>query len=119
MARKEVKVNLSFDYMFRDKKVAHVELLSNLEVKCERYSTDVLDNPLPQGETAEKLLEMFEDRCFPRTRANADELVKRLGLEVYDPIGIVRKTHGIQFDDFYWIRFEGEDITWEDVKIRD
>ena len=37
----------------------------------------------------------------------------------YNPWEIVKKTHGVMFEDFIWVRFEGEALVWEDVKIRD
>ncbi len=37
--------------------------------------------------------------------------------ESYNPWEIVRKTHGFLWDDYMWIRFEGETLTWEDVNL--
>lgn len=44
------------------------------------------------------------------------ELLRLGGLSFYDPYQIVQKTHGVMVDDCYWIRFDGENLTWEDVK---
>lgn len=39
-------------------------------------------------------------------------------MENNNPWEWVRISHGVMFDDFLWIRFPGENLTWEDVKIR-
>lgn len=45
-------------------------------------------------------------------------LLKLVGLDCYDPFQIVKITHGAMVDDVFWIRFEGEDLTWNDVNPR-
>ena len=70
--------------------------------------------------TYKDLEEFFEDRCFPRERQNAKELLKGIGLDYYDPEAICRKTHGMQFDDFMWMQFSDEpQVKYSDIKIRD
>ena len=41
--------------------------------------------------------------------------LKKLGLAYYDPLGIVKKTHGVSYNDFLWIQFSGEHLMWKDV----
>ncbi|HIX11062.1 MAG TPA: hypothetical protein H9739_05700 [Candidatus Agathobaculum pullistercoris] len=55
--------------------------------------------------TAERLKRFFVDRCFPSTRQNAGELLKALGLSLYQPKLICRKTHGVAAHDHFWIRY--------------
>lgn len=61
--------------------------------------------------------QFFEERCFEECNASKDIFLKDLGLESYNPWDIVRKTHGFLWDDYMWIRFEGEKLTWEDVNL--
>lgn len=65
--------------------------------------------------TIEYLNEKLEERCFPRTQDGAGETLKRIGLTQYNPLDIVRITHGRLWKDHFWIRFKGEDLKWEDV----
>lgn len=113
------KINLEFDYMLKNEVVAHVVVKEGGEITCERFTKDVMDNPLPFGNTGESLSFFFESRCFPSTRGNADELLRLLELKHYVPLAIVKKTRGLQNDDFYWVRFKGDTATWDDIKIRD
>ncbi|MBF8984878.1 hypothetical protein IZY60_15155 [Lutibacter sp. B2] len=113
------KINLEFDYMQKGKVVAHVVVKAGGEITCDLYTDDVMDNPLPFGNTGESLSHFFETRCFPQTRGNAAELLELLELKHYNPIAIVKKTRGLQNDDFYWIRFTDDTATWNEIKLRD
>ena len=62
--------------------------------------------------------EFISTRCFPYERGNRKALLKIWGLDEYDPMAIVRKTHGVMNDDFLWLLFEGETLTFEDVRMR-
>ena len=103
------------------------ELVSEIHIKNGRVTfenRDYLPIWLPFGvktsATIDDLEEFYEERCFPRERANCKELVRRLGLDCYEPELICRKTHGLQFDDFIWLQFSDEpQVKWNDIKLRD
>ena len=62
--------------------------------------------------------ECIKLRCFPEDRKNSDDLLKTLGLDYYDPWEIVKKTHGLMYNDYSWFKFEGESIEYDNIKIR-
>lgn len=113
--------SIEFDYMFRNNKVAHVKYDKETgKVEQEVYGKAIFDRPIPRLKpTAMDLLAFFEDRCFPRTRFNCDQLLEDLGLPVYSPYHICLKTRGRQWDDFYWIKFKGDTATFDEIKLRD
>lgn len=45
----------------------------------------------------------LEDRCFPRTRDHAKEILKEMNLPFYDPLLIIEKTQGYMEGDHQWI----------------
>ena len=114
--------NYSFKTYWRDTLTCEV-WVKNGEVTFKNY----VDNPImiPFGVSTEANLddleEFFEERCFPRERANCKELLRDLGLDCYEPELICRKLHGLQFDDFMWIKFDNdpESLCWNDIKLRD
>ena len=114
---------LKFQYMYKDIVAADVVVdYRNKQVSCVNYTEDITLRPF--GTVTELSMRDFErlleNRCFPRERRNCKQLLADLGLEYYTPLGIVRKTHGRQLEDFSWIRFEGEDLDYErDIKLRD
>ncbi len=40
------------------------------------------------------------------------------GVNGYNPYELCLKTHGVNTDDFSWIKWKGETLTWDDVKVR-
>lgn len=81
------------------------------------------DHPLKQlfaekKMTRYQLNQILELRCWERGRADINDLLKNIGLTEYNPQEIVRKTHGVSFNDFIWIRFPGEKLTSKDVLVR-
>jgi hypothetical protein len=102
-------------------------IISEIEVKgtCVsfvNYTDNIIFLPFGVDTVADikRLDRFYEDRCFPRERANCKEILNRLGLDCYEPELICRKTHGLQFDDFIWLQFSDEEqVCWEDIKMRD
>ncbi|MNC54956.1 hypothetical protein D3C75_1044590 [compost metagenome] len=64
------------------------------------------------------VLDYFETRCFPRNRHHANKILQSMGLSEYVPTEIVKQTHGVMYEDYVWIRFEGENLTCVDVHPR-
>ena len=85
-----------------------------------KYTDDWLLWPFSRKDivTYRMFLGFLESRCPERNRDNIKELLDNWGLVEFDPLGIVRKTHGLMFDDWTWIRFEGEEITYDEIKVR-
>lgn len=113
---------LKFQYLCRDTVVADV-VVDHKEhnVHCVNYTDDVTLKPfgVNSNPSVADAAEFFESRCFPRERRNCEQLLADLGLDSYNPLDIVRKTHGRQLEDYCWIKFEGEDLEYErDIKLR-
>lgn len=58
----------------------------------------------------------FERRVWSRHRPDSDELLNNLSLINFNPLDIVKITHGRLTSDNFWIKFEGEDLSYKDVK---
>lgn len=114
-----------FDYMFKDKVCTSVTIQTcngKQTVSIKNYTDDLVDRlfGINENPTIEDLNKALEERCFPRTRYNCKEVLKHLDLPFYDPMMIIRKTHGVFFDDFMWIRFEDEpNLKWKDVRCKE
>ena len=110
--------DIKFDVMFKDEKVASITVKDNT-VHALTYTDIRYKQPFNKIVSLEYIERFLEDRCIPRNRQNINELLVNLGLENYDVIEILQKTHGVSFDDFCWIKFENEDLNWKDVKVRE
>ena len=64
------------------------------------------------------MAEILEGRCWLRNRDNIDDLLKACGLKAYDVMGIIKVTHGRMYNDQMWIRFEGEELSYNDISLR-
>ena len=69
--------------------------------------------------TRHQLNEILRLRCFEEGRTDTPEKLRALGLKEYNPQMIVRKTHGVSYNDYLWFRFPGENLRAEDVLVRD
>ena len=47
--------------------------------------------------------DFLEERCFPRTRDHAKEILREMELPFYDPLLIIEKTEGRMAGDHQWI----------------
>lgn len=62
--------------------------------------------------------EILKTRCWDPGRPDIKELLAARGLKKYVPLDIVKKTHGVSWNDYLWIKFPGEDLKAEDVLVR-
>jgi putative transcriptional regulator len=109
--------------MCRDAVMADVTVdYRSKSVHCVNHTEKMILRPfgIRNAPTIRDFERFLESRCFPRERRNCKQLLDDLGLDYYTPLGIVRKTHGRQMEDYCWIRFEGEKLDYErDIKLRD
>ncbi|MDE6706861.1 MAG: hypothetical protein K2K06_02350 [Oscillospiraceae bacterium] len=105
-------------YMWMNTLCTKIEVMGNLDIRFTNYVDDWLMCAFGRSDyaTVRDYESFLEDRCFPRTRDNCDELLACIGLKHYSPIDIIMVTHGVQHDDHFWIRFDDqEDLTWERI----
>lgn len=61
------------------------------------------NNRLPSWEDYEYFL---KERCIPRERSGLRAYMDVLGIDAYDPLEIIRKTHGRMAEDEQWLEVE-------------
>ena len=66
--------------------------------------------------TRYELGNILKSRCFDENRPDMPKLLELIGVDEYDVYKICRKTHGKMLQDKIWFRYEGEDLSWEDMK---
>lgn len=109
----------SFEVFWKDELSARVSV-GKSRVHVSRY----IKHPIHQIFSDEiisrnQLNEVLKLRCFEEGRSDCAAKLKALGLSEYNPLEIVKKTHGVSFNDYIWIRFPGERLTSKDVLVRD
>lgn len=112
------KVTFCCDVMYKDEKTGRLEIIDGVLVKNEVYTDNIFKHPCPNSKTLISVISALEDRviCIERF---TPLMQKVLGLSEYNMYNILRKTHGVDIDDFIWFKFDNESIKWENVKVGD
>ena len=106
---------LEFTCYWKDEPISEVHV-KNTSVHIKRFSTHPMKQIFAQSNMdVFRLSEILETRCWQRESQNIDNYLKKLDLNYYDPLSIVRKTHGVSYNDFLWFQFKGEDLEWSKV----
>lgn len=106
-----------FDIMWKNDLVSHVEVKNNRnEVTLTKYNNTFGIQPFFRGNvTLKRVYDFISYRCFEKGRPDAKEILTELGLSEYNPWLIAKKTHGRLLEDYLWLKFPGENLTWEDL----
>lgn len=118
-----VEVDFEFDWMQEDSVVATYRVLKD-GTATRRVCSPVPPQwalKLPASQVSKAgVLSLFEKRILPKERFDSDRKAQEaLGLTEYDPLAIVRKTHGASMFDNFWVRFAEERSTlkWSVVRL--
>ena len=108
----------SFSVFWKDEKTADVTVDSSV-ARIERYTENPAKQLFCRNEmTLFELGEIFMWRCWDQKRENIEKYLYKLGIMQFNPYRICRKTHGVMYQDNIWFKFEGEALSWVDVKCR-
>lgn len=65
------------------------------------------------------MLNFMETRCIPHDQDGVDWWLRKVyKLKFYNPVAICKQTHGTRMNDFYWVKFDNEDIKFDNVRVR-
>lgn len=109
-----------YHIMHKDTPVADVYLSDDRkEISIKKLIMDGIKQPFRANVFNKRIFyEFLENRCYENCRANLSEILAAHGLKNNNPYEWVKISHGVTYEDFWWIKFDGEDISWEEVRIR-
>jgi hypothetical protein len=110
--------NLDFEVMWRERVVGRIVIENDVLVLNENYVDNLYENQFRFVKDAITVREMLKGRVVCPSRFYAG-LQKAFGFEEWDLLKMLKDTHGVDVNDYQWIRFEGEEIEWNEVKVRD
>lgn len=119
-----IKIPNGFTIMKKDIPQMKVSWDDKLSIKSEWLTDDwlhsfILPQMYPENITMGKMLDWLETRTVPRTRIGLEYLLRDLyKIDEYSPLLMTRLDHGVLYGDFTWIKWDGEDITYDDIKVR-
>lgn len=106
--------------MHKDEPVAFVRLSEDKkQVDIQKLVPDSLKQPFCGNKLdLERVYNFLKDRCYEDGRSDLKDILKEAGLTYNNPWKWMKITHGVTYEDLFWIRFPGETLTWKDVKVR-
>ncbi len=113
--------DIEFYWMMKDEVYAHIVVeCDTRRVICTEYRKQTLEQFFgKRPHTIEYLYKIFESRCIDRNRPDLKDFLDYYGLKEYNAYEFCLKTHGVSTQDFFWIKWADETITWDDVKVRE
>ena len=117
---KEYEKPTKMTIMWKD--IPQVEILMTMprptvRKLVEEPSLNIIGRVYREGATYKDLDEFMLTRVSDRTRVDINEILKRYDLKDFNPYWMCRKSHGRKVTDFLWIRYNDEDLTYDDIKI--
>ena len=108
-----------FSVYFKDELVSdvHIDTEKN-ETSIKRYVLGPKQPFMCDRQDIYYIYDFLESRCFENGRPDLPKILAAHGLTENNPYEWCRKTHGVMYNDFWWIKFPGETIKWDDVKVR-
>ena len=65
-----------------------------------------------------RFYDFLKDRCYEDNRADLEDILEEAGLTSNNPYEWVHVCHGVTWEDFFWVKFDDEDVCWDDVRVR-
>ena len=111
---------MEFTVMHKDEPVAIVRLSEDKKkVEIQKLIPDCIRQPFCGNKLdLERVYNFLKDRCYEDGRSDLKEILNQAGLTYNNPWKWMKITHGVTYEDLFWIWFPGETITWKDVKVR-
>lgn len=113
---------MRFSTMWKNEKTADVYISDDRKtVEINRYTEVPYKQPFNGTRLdLDRVYSFLKGRCYEDGRDGLDEILAKAGLTSNDPWKWNRLTHGVTWEDFIWIKWEGEDrLRWEDVRVRE
>ena len=110
------KVKYKFDYMYEDMVMSTVTVYTDGSVDEQDFTDIKMFKANCRNEKHVNLL--FSTMVFDENRSDKDEILENWEIPFYDPYLIVRVTKGLMASSCQWIRFEGDTITWQELRAR-
>ena len=111
---------MEFTVLHMDEPVAYVWVSEDhKQVKIDKLIPDCFKQPFC-GDRLDifRIYQFLKSRCYEDGRGDLKEILAQAEMTSNNPWEWVKHSHGVTYEDFWWVRFPGEQLTWENVKVR-
>ena len=111
-------MDLVVESMWKDDVTARVVIKNNEVVSVERFcGKDPALSSFYEGRTDFAWVMKAFKMCLPEPGfSDMPRILKQIGLDEYNVVEMIRRTHGISFQHGVWYRLDGDRCTWEEAK---
>lgn len=99
-----------------------INIDENFNVTSKKLVDDVIpavpDYIMPNNITLKRMNQFIESRAPERTRPDMPLLLKKYDIPSYNPYWFCKKSHGRSMTDFLWVKFDNEEIDFNDIRLR-
>ena len=109
-----------YHIMYKNEKVADIETDKNNKIiRFAKIMPDGIKQPF-SGDNLSfvRFYDFLKDRCYEDCRENLQDILSTVGMNNNDPYKWNKITHGVTWEDYFWIKYDDENLTWEDVRVR-
>jgi hypothetical protein len=103
--------------MHRNQKITDVNI-DETEVAIKKYTQGIWQPFHKDNPSLKDVYEFLEDRCYENGRVDLKDILALANLKENNPWEWIRLNHGVTYEDDLWICFDGEELMWEEVKVR-
>lgn len=113
-----IDAKYDFDIMLKDDVIAKIRFVDH-RLSIQKCANGIFQIFNEKNENIDTVYRFLESRCYEDGRADLSEILGKAGLSTNNPWEWCKITHGVTWEDYYWIRFPGENIKWKDVGLRE
>ncbi len=110
-----------YHIMHRDTPVADVYLSSDHKtIRLKKLVPDGIKQPF-SGDifNLERFYRFLKDRCYEDGRADLKEILAQANMSTNNPWEWVIVSHGVTWEDYFWVKINDEQVTWKEVRVRE
>ena len=110
-------ITIKFDVYVRNKKVGRVEIENGVLVKNETYTDVPLEYIYGRVKDSETMIQCLIDTCFCLRHEKNMMMAYFYGLDDYDPIKLLKRSHAYSYSMRSWFKFDDDydGVCWETV----
>lgn len=109
-----------YEIMYKNQIVANVLLSKDKKYILSFIRTkNKLLKPFKDKLTIYDFYRFLKDRCYEDERDNLNVILKAANLKSNDPYKWIKISHGVTWEDYFWIKEKNENITWKEVRVRE
>lgn len=109
-----------YEIMYKNQTVADVLLSKDKKYILSFMKTkNLFMMPFKNNINVFDFYRFIKDRCYEDGRDNLNIILNAAKLTSNDPYKWIKISHGVTWEDYFWIKEKNENIIWKEVRVRE